>query len=115
MTDAPIWPGVAEYLNHAALSALVCSGGTLIVPSELTPRCSSSELTPMAGISTDTGSERRSDGPRTLPPGSPVAPAAAGDGCGACCWALTAKPTAAAPPTTRRSAGHSGSAGAEAS
>src|ERR1700731_4065498 len=99
MTDAPIWPGVAEYLYQAALSALVEIGGTWIMPSALTPRSSSFELTPMAGISTDTGTERRNDGPR---PCGPVAPAAAREGCGACCWALTATPTAAPPPTMRR-------------
>ena len=47
---------------------LVSSDGTWIVPSELSPRCSSFESTPMAGISTDTGSERGSDGPRADEP-----------------------------------------------
>src|SRR5258708_35891067 len=101
MTDAPIWPGVAEYLYHAASPALVYSDGTWIVPSELTPRRSSFEFTPMAGIATDTGTERGNDGPRSLPADGPVAPAAAREGCGACSWALTATPTAAAPPTMR--------------
>src|SRR5271165_6385901 len=80
MTDDPIWPGVAEYLYHAAISELVSSDGTWIVPSELSPRCSSFESTPMAGISTDTGSERGSDGPRA----EHMAPAADCGGCGAC-------------------------------
>src|SRR5579863_6309004 len=93
MTDAPIWPGVAEYLYHAARSALV-SGGTCIEPSAFTPRRRSLELTPIAGISTDTGSERESHGPR---PAGPRTPAVARDGWGACCWALTARPTAVAP------------------
>src|SRR5215472_16916565 len=97
MTDAPIWPGVAEYLYHAASPAAVRSDGTWIEPSALTPRCSSLEFTPMAGIATDTGSERRSDGPRV----DPMAPAAAGDGCGACTWAAIATPAAATPPTIR--------------
>src|SRR6266496_4131642 len=59
MTDTPIWPGVAEYLYHAASSARVLSDGTWIVPFGLTPRRSSFECTPIAGISTDTGSARR--------------------------------------------------------
>src|SRR5580704_14935528 len=94
MTDDPIWPGVAEYLYHAALSEPVSSDGTWIVPSELRPRCSSFESTPMAGISTDTGSERGSDGPRA---DDPIAPATDCDGCGACTWAATATPRAAIP------------------
>jgi len=73
MTDDPIWPGVAEYLYHAASPALVSSEGTWTVPSALSPRCSSLEFTPMAGICTDTGSERGSEGPRA---GRPVTPAA---------------------------------------
>src|SRR6185295_6229766 len=81
MTDTPIWPGVAEYLYHAASSARVLSDGTRIVPFGLTPRCSSFECTPMAGISTDTGSERR---------------------WGACTWAAIATPMVAAPATMRR-------------
>ena len=73
MTDDPIWPGVAEYLYHAASPELVWSEGTWTVPSELSPRCSSLEFTPMAGICTDTGSERGSEGPRA---GRPMTPAA---------------------------------------
>src|SRR5580658_394429 len=99
MTDAPIWPGVAEYLYHAARPALVVSDGTCIDPSAFTPRRRSLELTPIAGMSTDTGSERASDGPR---PAGRRTPALARDGWGACCWALTAKPTAAAPIARRR-------------
>ena len=48
----------------------------------------------MAGIRTDTGRARASDGPR---PAAPVAPAADRDGCGACTWDATATPTAAVP------------------
>src|SRR5579859_7575030 len=83
MTDEPIWPGVAEYLYQAALAALVRSDGTSIVPSGLSPRRSSVESTLIAGISTETGTERASDGPR---PAEPVAPAAVPAGCGACTW-----------------------------
>jgi hypothetical protein len=99
MTDDPIWPGVAEYLYHAASPELVASGGTWTVPSELSPRCSSLDCTPMAGICTDTGSERGSEGPRA---GDPMAPAADRDGCGACAWTSAATPTSAAPATTSR-------------
>src|SRR5258708_16148771 len=101
MTDAPIWPGVAEYLYHAASPALVYSDGTWIVPSALTPRCSSPEFTPMAGIATDTGTERGNDGPWSRPADGPTAPAAAREGCGACSCAPSATPTAAAPATMR--------------
>src|ERR1017187_3437010 len=98
MTDAPTWPGVAEYLYHAASSELVTSDGTWIVPSELTPRCSSFEFTPIAGMLTDTGSERRSDSRAD----DPIAPAAARDGCGAWTWAPIATPTVATPPRMSR-------------
>ena len=91
MTDVPRWPGVAEYLYHAASSAAEVSGGTWIVPSWLRPRLSRLELTPIAGMSTDTGSERSSDGPG--PP--PVVPA--DTGCGACTWAAIATPIATTP------------------
>src|ERR1700677_121432 len=84
MTDAPIWPGVAEYLYHAASAALVTSDGTWIEPSEVTPR---------AGISTDTGRERGSDSRAD----DPMPPAADFAGCGACTWALIATPTVASP------------------
>src|SRR5215471_16427748 len=80
MTDAPIWPGVAEYLYQAASLACAGSDGTWIMPSAPTPRCSSLELTPMAGMSTDTGTE----------------------GCGACSWMANAAPTAVPPPTIKR-------------
>src|SRR3954447_623445 len=99
MTDEPIWPGVAEYLYQAALAALVRSDGTWIVPSGLSPRCSSVESTPMAGIRTETGIERASDGPR---PAEPVAPAAARVGCGAWTWDTTTMPTAAVPAAMSR-------------
>jgi hypothetical protein len=95
MTDAPIWPGVAEYSYHAASSALVTSDGTWIVPSVLSPRRRSLEVTPMAGISTDTGTERGSDGPW---PVGPMPPRAAAEGCGACCWDRNVTPTATVPP-----------------
>src|SRR5438034_9775278 len=99
MTDVPIWPGVTEYLYQAARLG-PCSGGTCMVPSGLTPRRRSTECTPMAGMSTETGNERRNDSHHALPAG-PVAPVAVAEGCGACCWAATAPPTAAAPPTRR--------------
>src|SRR5215472_522087 len=101
MTDTPIWPGVAEYLYQAASSARVLSDGTRIVPFGLTPRCSSFECTPIAGISTDTGSERRS-GAWAWPPNGPRKPAAVREGCGACTWAAIATPIVAAPATMRR-------------
>ena len=67
MTDVPRWPGVAEYLYHAASSAAEVRGGAWIVPSWLRPRLSRLELTPIAGMSTDTGSERSSAGPGPPP------------------------------------------------
>ena len=99
ITDAPYWPGVTEYLYHAASSALPKSDGTWIVPSGLTPSRSSSECTPMAGMSTETGIERRTHGPLPL---DAIAPEAAADGCGAWSWPPTATPTAAVPATMRR-------------
>src|SRR4029077_3956504 len=78
MTDDPIWPGVAEYLYHAAWPAFLVTEGTWTVPSALSPRCSSVESTPMAGICTDTGSERASDGPADE---APVTPACDSPGC----------------------------------
>src|SRR5215471_15366922 len=99
MTDTPLWPGVAEYLYHAASPARAGSGGTWIVPSGLSPRWSNVECTPMAGMSTDTGNECRSGGAGA--PNGPTAPAAADEGCGACTWATTATPMAAAPATMR--------------
>ena len=65
-------------MYHAARLALVSSDGTWIVPSELTPRRSSFEFTPIARISTETGSERDSESDR--PAEGPRAPAVAGDG-----------------------------------
>src|SRR5215831_12774282 len=102
MTEAPIWPGVAEYLYHAASLACAGSDGTWIMPSAPTPRCSSLELTPMAGMSTDTGTERGSESPWTLKAGGPMLPAAASEGCGACSWMANAAPTAVPPPTIKR-------------
>src|SRR5580704_9047611 len=94
MTDEPIWPGVAEYLYHAARPALVWIDGTATVPSALSPMRSSFESTPIAGMRTDTGTERASDSPWDEPP---ITPACASDGCGACTWEATARPTAAVP------------------
>src|SRR6202012_1465412 len=96
MTEAPACPGVAEYLYQAASPALVVSDGTAMVPLALSPRCSSREFTPMAGIWTDTGAERLSVGPRT----GPIRPAADADGWGALCWGAPAKPMEATPPRT---------------
>ena len=87
---------VGEYLYHAARPTRAVSDGTAIAPSASLPRWSSLESTPMAGISTDTGADRRSQGPRA--PG-PTAPAADWPGCGACCWAAIATPTAMTPTT----------------
>src|SRR5580693_4771903 len=98
MTAAPIWPGVTEYLYQAASSALVARSGTCIVPSGLSPRRSSGDRTPMAGMATDTGDERANDG--SLDPAGPTVPAAAPAGDGACCCASTATPIAAAPPSS---------------
>src|SRR5690348_253129 len=86
MTDEPIWPGVAEYLYHAARPALVRIDGTWTVPSALSPRRSSFESTPIAGMP--------SDSPWDEPP---ITPACASDGCGAWTWEATARPTAAVP------------------
>src|SRR5579875_1707429 len=78
MTEVPTCPGVAEYLYQAARPALVRSDGTCIVPSALVPRRSSFEVTPMAGMRTDTGTDLRSEGPRPRsPPGRSRRPAAA--------------------------------------
>src|SRR5579859_2438300 len=101
MTDVPVWPGVTEYLYQAAALGLRRSGGTCMAPSGLTPRRRSADRTPMAGMSTERGIERRSDSHHALPADGPVVPAAVAEGCGACCWAATAAPTAAAPPTMR--------------
>src|SRR5215471_18216947 len=100
MTDVPIWPGVTEYSYQPAALGVRRSGGTCMAPLALTPRRRSTECTPMAEISTETGNERRSHEP--LPPDGPMAPAADAENCGACCWAATAAPTAAAPPTRSR-------------
>src|SRR3984957_18930789 len=96
---APTWPGVTEYLYQAASPALVASEGTAIVPSGLSPRLSSFDRTPISGIETDTGTDRRSAGPFAA---APTAPAAEGAGDGACCCASTA--AAMTPPPTMISA-----------
>src|SRR5580692_12287394 len=98
MTAVPIWPGVAEFLYQAASSALVVRSGTWMLPSGLSPRRSSGDRTPIAGMTTDTGAERRSDG--SFGAAGPTVPAAAAAGDGACCWARIATPMAAAPPRT---------------
>src|ERR1700751_3322984 len=72
MTDEPIWPGVAEYLYHAARPALVLIDGTWTVPSALSPRRNSLESTPIAGMRTATGTERARDGCRDEPPVTPA-------------------------------------------
>src|SRR5262249_62086458 len=89
-------------LSPAAAWGVGGSGGTCMVPLGLGPGCRSTEGTPRAGIATEAGMERRSDSHHGLAPDGPVAPAAAAEGCGACCWAATATPTAAAPPTMSR-------------
>src|ERR1700729_429350 len=99
MTAAPAWPGVTEYLYQAASPALVVSEGTCIVPSEFSPRCSSFDCTPMAGMLTETGGERCSTGP--LAALGPVAPAADAAGDGACCCESRATAIAPMPPTMR--------------
>src|SRR5580693_4484945 len=58
MTAVPIWPGVTEYLYQAASSALVLRSGTWRVPFGLSPRWSSADCTPMAGMAIDTGGGR---------------------------------------------------------
>src|ERR1700722_10912210 len=97
---APTWPGVTEYLYQAASPALVARDGTAIVPSGLSPRLSSFDRTPISGMETDTGTDRRSAGPFTA--AAPTAPAAEGAGDGARCCASTAK--AMAPPPAMTSA-----------
>src|SRR5580704_3902249 len=94
MTEVPIWPGVGEYLYQAARLTGAFSDGTAIVPLAFLPRCSSLEVTPIAGISTDTGAERCSHGPRARGPSSPAADR---PGCGACRRAPIATTTAMHP------------------
>src|SRR6266481_4666663 len=110
MMDGPSWPGVGEYLYQAASS--VCGGslrgGTWMVPSGLSPTYRSVDLTPMAGIEIEIGSDLASAGPRAavdpepdafgragtgLIPTGPMAPACSGRGWGAYCWAATASPS----------------------
>src|SRR3984957_5736358 len=92
--DVPSWPGVTEYLYQAASSALVLRLGTWRVPFGLSPRWSSDDCTPMAGIAIDTGGERRSDG--SFRAAGPIVPAAAAAGRGG----GPATPLAAAPKTS---------------
>src|SRR6185312_2810446 len=99
MTDVPIWPGVAEYLYQAASLALVMRLGTWIEPSLLSPRCSSFDVTPIAGMDTDTGGDWCSAGP--FAPSGPTRPAADSAGDGACCCASNATRMATTPPKTR--------------
>src|SRR5262249_62389503 len=78
------------------------TGGTVLLRVAWAARCSSVERTREAGISTDTGSDRCSDGPYALPLSGPAAPAAARAGCGACTWATSATTTATTPVMMRR-------------
>src|SRR5580698_1772598 len=111
MTDAPTWPGVTEYLYQAASLGCPNSGGTWMVPLGFRPTYSSRELTPMAGMSMATGSERGRD--RAVLPGAPllpgaetwpgvlagaIVPAAAGEGWGACRCGRTARAIKIPPP-----------------
>ena len=65
MMDGPSWPGVGEYLYQAAslVSGGSLRGGTWMVPSGLSPTYRSLELTPMAGIEIEMGSDLASVGP----------------------------------------------------
>ncbi len=65
MMDGPTWPGVGEYLYQAAslVSGGSLSGGTWMVPSGLRPACMSLDVTPMAGIEIETGSDCATTGP----------------------------------------------------
>src|SRR5579875_468069 len=104
MIDEPACPGVGEYLYQAASLGSAKSGGTWRVPLGFSPRCSRLDRTPMAGMSIETGSDRGRVGPMAgtrLAPLGPMLPAAEADGCGACCCALTATPSADPPPMTR--------------
>src|ERR1700722_19424049 len=115
MTDAPTWPGVTEYLYQAASLGCPNSGGTWMVPLGFRPTYSSRELTPMAGMSMETGSERGRDRPllpgallpEALLPGvetwpgvlaGAIVPAAAGEGWGACCCGRMARAIKIPPP-----------------
>src|ERR1700722_5965193 len=100
MTDVPIRPGVTEYLYQAASLALVVRLGTWMVPSLLFPSRSSFDLTPIAGMLTDTGSDGCSAGVFAWP--GPMFPAADAAGVGACCCARTATRMAMTPPKTRQ-------------
>ena len=96
MTAVPAWPGVTEYLYHAASSALVASDGTAMVPFGLRPRRSRLDWTPIAGMATETGRDLRSDGLFTA--AGLIVPAAEVAGAGACCWESRAMPMNTAPP-----------------
>src|SRR5579863_3341376 len=80
MMDGPNWPGVGEYLYQAAslVSEGSLSGGTWMVPSGLSPTYRSLELTPMAGIQIEMGSDLASAGPRTAVDPAPHACCGAG-------------------------------------
>src|ERR1700691_1112355 len=97
MTAGPICPGVTEYLYQAAMPAPAGIAGTATVPSGFSPMYSNFECTLIAGMETETGSERLIDGPRRA---APVTPAAAAAGWGACCWDNMATPMATMPPTS---------------
>src|SRR5580692_8298082 len=73
MIDGPGWPGVGEYLYQAAslVSGRSLSGGTWMVPSGLSPTYRRVELTSMAGIEIEMGSDLAIEGPcSTVDPGS---------------------------------------------
>ena len=63
MMDGPICPGVGEYSYQPASLGCPNSGGTCIVPSLASPRCSSFELMPTAATVRVSGTERGSVGP----------------------------------------------------
>ena len=91
-------------MYQAASLALVTRLGTWIVPSGLSPSRSRSDRTPIAGMVTDTGTERRSDGPRAR--SGPIVPAAEAAGAGACCWARIAIVIVSAPPNSSATPAH---------
>jgi len=94
MMAGPGWPGAGEYLYQAAssVSGGSLSGGTAMVPSGLRPTYRRLDLTPIAGIEIETGSDLASTRPCVAAGREPcavggagMAPACAGPGWGACC------------------------------
>ena len=92
----PDLAGRRRVLVPRRLACVRRDGGYLDRAVGVEPEVQHAESTPMAGICTDTGSERASDGPRDE---APATPACDGAGCGACTWEPTATPTAAVPAT----------------